>query len=116
MSHAQPGYGPFPDAAIVVARDADGLVALLSAPFPDHGGDYLFLPGGRKGPGETYEECARRGLREEGGITATTWRPLREYAERHERAALVARHFHAARQWDYDGWRQRRAEDKQGGA
>ncbi|MCT9140974.1 type II toxin-antitoxin system VapB family antitoxin [Streptomyces violarus] len=41
---------------------------------------------------------------------------LREYAERHERAALVAKHFHAAQQWDYEGWQQRRVEDKQGGA
>ncbi|WP_328463393.1 type II toxin-antitoxin system VapB family antitoxin [Streptomyces sp. NBC_00448] len=41
---------------------------------------------------------------------------LREYAERHERAALVARHFQAAQQWDYEGWRQRRVDDKQGGA
>ena len=41
---------------------------------------------------------------------------LREYAERHERAALVARHFQAAQQWDYEGWRQRRVDGKQGGA
>ncbi|AWK09873.1 antitoxin [Streptomyces spongiicola] len=41
---------------------------------------------------------------------------LREYAERHERAALVAKHFHAAQQWDYEGWLQRRVEDKHGGA
>jgi len=41
---------------------------------------------------------------------------LREYAERHERAALVAKHFHAAQRWDYKGWQQRRVEDKQGGA
>ncbi|MGW3949698.1 type II toxin-antitoxin system VapB family antitoxin [Streptomyces sp. NPDC004752] len=41
---------------------------------------------------------------------------LREYAERHERAALVAKHFHAAQQWDYEGWQQRRVENKQGGA
>jgi len=41
---------------------------------------------------------------------------LREYAERHERAALVAKHFHAAQQWDYEGWQQRRVEDKPGGA
>ncbi|WNM36109.1 type II toxin-antitoxin system VapB family antitoxin [Streptomyces sp. Li-HN-5-11] len=40
---------------------------------------------------------------------------LREYAERHERAALVAKHFHAAQQWDYEGWQRRRVEDKQGG-
>jgi Arc/MetJ family transcription regulator len=41
---------------------------------------------------------------------------LREYAERHERAALVAKHFRAAQQWDYEGWQQRRTEDKQGRA
>ncbi|MFI6936551.1 type II toxin-antitoxin system VapB family antitoxin [Streptomyces sp. NPDC050287] len=41
---------------------------------------------------------------------------LREYAERHERAALVAKHFHAAQQWDYEGWQQRRVDEKQGGA
>lgn len=41
---------------------------------------------------------------------------LREFAERHERAALVAKHFQAAQQWDYEGWQQRRVEDKQGGA
>ncbi|KUO10531.1 hypothetical protein AQJ58_19240 [Streptomyces sp. DSM 15324] len=43
-------------------------------------------------------------------------RAVREYAERHERAALVAKHFHAAQQWDYESWQQRRVEDKQGGA
>jgi ADP-ribose pyrophosphatase len=80
MSPAQPDRGPDRDASIVVARDADGLVALLSADFPDHGGGYLFLPGGRKESGETDEECARRELREEAGITATTWRPLGSYA------------------------------------
>ena len=41
---------------------------------------------------------------------------LREYAERHERAALVTKHFRTAQQWDYEGWQQRRAEDKQRGA
>lgn len=41
---------------------------------------------------------------------------LREYAERHERAALVARHFQAAQQWDYEGWQRRRLEEKQGSA
>jgi ADP-ribose pyrophosphatase len=80
MSTAQPDHGPTRDASVVVAVDADGLVAILSAHFPDHGGDYLFLPGGRKEPGETDEECARRELREEAGITATTWRPLGSYA------------------------------------
>lgn len=41
---------------------------------------------------------------------------LREYAERHERATLVAKHFRTAQQWDYEGWQRRRTEDKQGGA
>lgn len=36
------------DATVVMARDAKGLVALLSANFPDHGGDYLFLLGGTR--------------------------------------------------------------------
>ncbi|MEV6005812.1 NUDIX hydrolase [Streptomyces sp. NPDC051976] len=80
MSATPPDRGPTRDASVVVARDDDGLVALLSAHFPDHGGDYLFLPGGRKEPGETDEECAHRELREEAGITATTWRPLGSYA------------------------------------
>jgi ADP-ribose pyrophosphatase len=80
MSTTPPGRGPTRDASVVVARDDNGLVALLSAHFPDHGGDYLFLPGGRKEPGETDEECARRELREEAGITARLWRPLGSYA------------------------------------
>ncbi len=33
---------------------------------------------------------------------------LRGYADRHQRAALVAKHFHAAQQWDYEGWQRRR--------
>jgi ADP-ribose pyrophosphatase len=80
MSHPHPDRGPTRNASVVVARNADGLVALLSAHFPDHGGEYLFLPGGRKEPGETDEECAHRELREEAGITAATWRPLGSYA------------------------------------
>jgi ADP-ribose pyrophosphatase len=80
MSDDIPGRGPVRDASVVVARDADGLVALLSADFPHHGGEYLFLPGGRREDGETAEECARRELREEAGITAENWKPLGSYA------------------------------------
>ncbi|MEE4594032.1 NUDIX hydrolase [Streptomyces sp. DSM 41524] len=75
-----PGGCPARDASVVVARDEDGLVALLSSVFPRHGGEYLFLPGGRQEAGETPEECARRELKEEAGITAERWRPLGTYA------------------------------------
>lgn len=68
------------DASVVVARDANGLVALLSTDFPVHGGEHLFLPGGRREEGETPLECARRELREEAGITARQWRSLGSHA------------------------------------
>jgi len=68
------------DASVVVARDADDLVALLSADFPDHGGEYLFLPGGRREHGESPLECGRRELREEAGIQAEHWHSLGSFA------------------------------------
>ncbi|MFE4257522.1 NUDIX hydrolase [Streptomyces sp. NPDC056883] len=69
-----------PDAAVIVAVDQDGLVAILNAEFPRHGGEYLFLPGGRVEGDETPEECARRELQEEAGVTADSWRSLGSYA------------------------------------
>ena len=95
MSDAPPDRRLIRDASVVVARDADGLVALLSAEFPRHGGEYLFLPGGRKEPGETDEECARRELREEAGVTAETWIPLGSYALALDSPARV--HLYEAR-------------------
>ncbi|MER6528120.1 NUDIX hydrolase [Streptomyces sp. NPDC001508] len=68
------------DASVVAARDANGLVALLSAEFPTHGGEYLFLPGGRFEAGESPLDCGRRELREEAGLTAASWRSLGTYA------------------------------------
>ncbi|MFJ4152732.1 NUDIX hydrolase [Streptomyces galbus] len=72
--------GALRDASVIVARDANDLVALLSADFPAHGGEYLFLPGGRREDGESPLACARRELREEAGVTALRWRPLGSHA------------------------------------
>ncbi len=74
------GRGTRCDASVIVARDADGKVAVLTSGFPQHGGAYVFLPGGRREGEETAEECARRELREEAGVTAATWRHLGSYA------------------------------------
>ncbi|MFF8831401.1 NUDIX hydrolase [Streptomyces sp. NPDC015131] len=73
-------HGPDAHASVVVARDSAGLIAILSADFPDHGGEHVFLPGGRQEPGESPVDCARRELLEEAGITAGEWDALGTYA------------------------------------
>ncbi|CAL9310484.1 NUDIX hydrolase [Streptomyces sp. SudanB182_2057] len=78
-----------PDASVIVARDEQGQVAVLTAEFPRHGGEYLFLPGGKAEAGETPEQCARRELLEEAGITARAWRRLGSYAMTLDSAARV---------------------------
>ncbi|MEV5506959.1 NUDIX hydrolase [Streptomyces orinoci] len=87
--------GPARDAAVVVARDKQGLVAILTANFPRHGGEFLFLPGGRREDGESPEQCAQRELQEEAGIIARQWRPLGAYAITLESTARV--HLYDAR-------------------
>ncbi len=66
------------DASVTVAVDEGGRVAVLSSRSAHHGG--MFLPGGRRDPGEEPEQCARRELREEAGVTAERWRHLGTYA------------------------------------
>nr|WP_051732301.1 type II toxin-antitoxin system VapB family antitoxin [Kitasatospora phosalacinea] len=39
---------------------------------------------------------------------------LREYAERHERAARRARHVPASREWDDEGWQRLHDAEKRG--
>ncbi|MGW2953878.1 NUDIX hydrolase [Streptomyces eurythermus] len=78
-----------PDASVIVARDDHGQIAVLTAEFPRHGGEYLFLPGGKAEVGESPEQCARRELLEEAGITARSWRHLGSYAMTLDSAARV---------------------------
>ncbi|MFJ5266746.1 NUDIX hydrolase, partial [Streptomyces sp. NPDC088387] len=60
--------------------DDNDKVAILSTHFPRHGGDYLFLPGGRREDHEDPNACARRELREEAGVCASSWTHLGSYA------------------------------------
>lgn len=71
---------PTRDASVVVAIDDSDCVAILSADFPQHGGEFLFLPGGRRETGEDAKACARRELKEEAGVTAREWAHLGSYA------------------------------------
>ncbi|MBC3991045.1 NUDIX hydrolase [Streptomyces sp. AC563] len=91
--------GPRRDASVIVARDSDGNVAVLTTDFPQHGGEYVFLPGGRREDGESSEECARRELREEAGVTAARWHHLGSYAITLDSAARI--HLYLAEELTY---------------
>lgn len=54
------------------------------------------------------DEALAKALRFSGGATKkdVVNAALREYAERHERAAQRAQHMRAAQEWDYEGWQQ----------
>lgn len=71
---------PTRDASVVVAIDDKNKVAILSADFPKHGGEFLFLPGGRREDCEDAAACARRELKEEAGVSAASWAHLGSYA------------------------------------
>ncbi|TQF04204.1 type II toxin-antitoxin system VapB family antitoxin [Kitasatospora acidiphila] len=60
------------------------------------------------------DDALAKALRFSGGATKkeVVNAALREYAERHERAAQRARHFQVAQQWDYEGWQQLREAEK----
>lgn len=62
------------------------------------------------------DDALAKALRFSGGATKkdVVNAALREYAERHERAAQRARYFQAAQQWDYEGWQQLHDADKRG--
>ena len=67
-----PGHTARSDAAVIVARDTDGKVAVLMSDFPRHGGRCVFLPGGRREGGENPEECARAWSPPPGDLSALT--------------------------------------------
>ncbi|WP_326017931.1 NUDIX hydrolase [Streptomyces endophyticus] len=65
---------------MIAALDDTGKIAILRAPFPDHGGDLLFFPGGRREGGEDALTGVKRELKEEAGVTASSWTALGNYA------------------------------------
>ncbi|MFF8770030.1 type II toxin-antitoxin system VapB family antitoxin [Kitasatospora sp. NPDC015120] len=62
------------------------------------------------------DDALAKALRFSGGATKkdVVNTALREYAERHERAARRARHMQAAQEWDYEGWQQLHDAEKRG--
>ncbi|MFF2144639.1 NUDIX domain-containing protein [Kitasatospora sp. NPDC058190] len=67
------------DGALTIALDNQGRIAMVRYRSYVHG-EVLTPPGGSLDPGEDPLDAARRELKEEAGITATTWSRLGEIA------------------------------------
>ena len=68
-----------PGAVAIVAVDADDRVAFVRQLREPARARLLELPAGTLDPGESPEECARRELREETGLSGGSWAPLARF-------------------------------------
>jgi ADP-ribose diphosphatase len=68
-----------PGAVAIVAVDGDDRVAFVRQLREPARAKLLELPAGTLDPGESPEECARRELREETGLSGGTWAPLARF-------------------------------------
>ena len=66
---AKPWFDIFPTCIIALVHDRQGRVLLLRQGYISH--QYANLVSGYMAPGETAEECARREIQEETGLTVT---------------------------------------------
>ena len=68
-----------PGAVAIVAVDGENRVAFVRQLREPARARLFELPAGTLEPGESPEECARRELREETGLTGGTWAPLARF-------------------------------------